>query len=185
MDDKEIIALYFSRSQDAVAETDAKYRNYCRKIAANILSDCRDADEAVNEAYLGAWNSIPPHSPENLGTFLGKIVRNVSLKIYRKNTSVKRSSDNFSLALDELSECVSNGKNAHEKLEEKEVSECIDRFLGTLKADERRVFVCRYWYFDSISDIAGRFSFTEGKVKSMLFRTRKKLMKALDKEGLL
>ena len=185
MDDKDIIALYFSRSQDAVAETDAKYGKYCRKIAANILSDCRDADEAVNEAYLGAWNSIPPHEPENLGTFLGKIVRNVSLKFYRKNSASKRNSDNFALAFDELSECVGDGKNAHEQLEAKETLECIDRFLDTLKPAERQVFVCRYWYFDSISDIAKRFSFTEGKVRTMLFRTRKKLIKALDKEELL
>lgn len=185
MDDKNIIELFFQRSQDALSETAAKYGNYCRKIAENILSDHRDADEAVNEAYLGAWNSIPPHKPENLASYLGRIVRNSSLKIYRRNSALKRSSEQFAAALDELEECAGNDRNAQEQLEMKEVTECINRFLDTLRPAERNVFVCRYWYFDSTSDIAQRFSFSEGKVRSMLFRTRKKLAKALDKEGLL
>ena len=185
MEDKDIISLFFRRSEEALTETDIKYGNYCRKIAANILSDGRDAEEAVNEAYLGAWNCIPPNNPEKLGPFLGRIVRNASLKIYRRNTAVKRSSDEFSVTLDELSECISDDKNIQAAIESKELTQHINAFLETLKPLERQVFVCRYWYFDSISDIAQRFSFSETKVRTMLCRTRKKLMKALDKEELL
>ena len=185
MDDKDIIELFFKRDENALSETDVKYGRYCRKIAVNILSDLRDADEAVNEAYLGVWNSIPPHNPENLCTYIGRIVRNISLKIYRRNNAKKRNGDEYSLALDELSECVGTEKNAQDMLESKELSRYLNVFLGTLKDTERKVFVCRYWYFDSIGDIAQRFSFSEGKVKSMLFRTRKKLLKTLGEEGLL
>ena len=129
MDDKNIIELFFQRSQDALSETAAKYGNYCRKIAENILSDHRDADEAVNEAYLGAWNSIPPHKPENLASYLGRIVRNSSLKIYRRNSALKRSSEQFAAALDELEECAGNDRNAQEQLEMKEVTELWHRSI--------------------------------------------------------
>lgn len=185
MDDSEIIELYFRRSESALSETDTKYGNYCRKIALNILADRRDAEEAVNEAFLGAWNSIPPNKPEKLGSFIGRIVRNVCLKIYRHNSAEKRSSDEFALALDELNECIGDGRNTQSEIETKELAEYVNTFIGKLKPHERQVFVCRYWYFDSISDIAERFSFSEGKVRTMLCRTRKKLMKALEEDELL
>lgn len=183
MDDKDIIALYFDRKENAVRETSQKYGKYCFSIAYNILQNEADANESVNDTYLNAWNSIPPHRPAVLSSFLGKITRNISLKKWRDMRAQKRGSGEVALVYDELSECITSDTDIHAELEAKEIAVFIDDFLKTLPDTERRVFVCRYWYFDSISSICVQFGFSESKVKSMLFRTRNKLLKKLKKEG--
>lgn len=183
MEDKDIIELYCARDEQAIVETKSKYDRYCHTIANNILHNNEDAEECVNDTYMGAWNSIPPHKPELLSAFLGKITRNLSLKRWRAGTADKRGGGETALALDELQECIPAADNVHEAIEVQELAAVIDTFLRELSEDERRVFICRYWYVDSITDICGQFGFGQSKVKMMLSRTRAKLLKRLEKEG--
>lgn len=185
MEDKEIVDLYWQRDEKAITETAEKYGRYCYSIAYNILSDTEDAEESVNDTYLNAWNSMPPHRPAVLSAFIGKITRYISLKKWRDNHTQKRGGGNIDLVYEELSDCVSSKFTVDEELEKKELSKLIDSFLDTLPLCEQSVFVCRYWYFDSISTIANQFGFSESKVKSMLHRTRKKLKTKLSQEGVL
>ncbi len=184
MDDSQIIALYFARSERALAETDAKYGRYCRTVAANILPDGRDAEEAVSDAWMAAWGSIPPHAPENLGTYLAKLTRRAALKRWRAASAQKRGGGQAEAALEELAEVLSGGTDPAQAAEDKALTESLDRFLGTLPDTERRVFLRRYWYLDGIGAICARFGFSRSKVKSMLSRTRKKLLDHLKKEDL-
>ena len=183
MEDRDIIALYLERNQEAVTETEKKYGRYCYSIAYNILYNAEDAEECVNDALMNAWNSIPPHMPSILSTFLGKLTRYVSLKKWRYARTKKRGGGETALAYEELSECIPGGKAVEEELQEKELAEMIDDFLDGLPAVERRIFICRYWYFDDISTISRQFGFSRSKVKSMLYRIRKKLMARLEEEG--
>lgn len=183
MDDNQIIELYINRNEKAIQCTSEKYGNYCFSIANNILHNKEDSDEVVNDTYMGSWNSIPPHKPHNLSTFLGKITRNLSLKKWRHLHAQKRGGDEVLLAYEELSYYIPDENDLNKQLETQEISEIINKFLETLKETERKVFVCRYWYFDSISKISKQFSFSETKVRSMLYRTREKLAAALKKEG--
>lgn len=185
MEDSQIVELYWQRNESAITETQSKYGRYCHKIAANILQNGEDAEECVNDTYIGAWNAMPPHKPAILSTFLGKITRRVSLKRYRERTAEKRGGGEIALALEELEECVSSGENIDEHLYVSELAEIINEFLRQLPIPERRVFLRRYWYFDSIADIASRYGFGESKVKMMLKRTRDKLEVQLQKEGIL
>ncbi len=137
----------------------------------------------MNDTYLGAWNAMPPHRPTSLNTFLGKITRNLSLKRWRAYSAVKRGSGEVALSLDELEECIPSASSVEEHLEAAELARMLDTFLDGLNEDDRRMFVCRYWYFDSVSDIAERFSFTQSKVKMSLKRTRDKLAIYLEQEG--
>ncbi|MBO7676758.1 MAG: sigma-70 family RNA polymerase sigma factor [Erysipelotrichaceae bacterium] len=183
MEDAKIVELYWNRDEAAIAETRDKYGNYCFSIAYNILHNQQDCEEAVNDTYLGTWNAIPPHHPLNLATFVGKITRRLSLNIYRNNTAQKRGGGQIAVSLDELDECIADERSLRDSLDEQIIADCIDEFLGTLKENERKVFVCRYWYFDSIEDIASRFRYSDSKVKMMLKRTRDKLKDHLLKEG--
>ena len=182
MEDYKIIELYLERNENAITETDKKYRKYCCSIAYNILHDKEDSEEAVNDTYLGAWNSIPPHVPDVLQTFLGRITRNISLKRIRSRNTQKRGKGDFFLVLDEMSELIPSGHDTENDIEAKELAQIINTFLISLPETERKVFVCRYWYFDPIADISKQFDFTKSKVKSMLFRTRQKLLIKLEKE---
>lgn len=182
MEDREIIKLYLERSENAISETDKKYRKYCRSIAYNILHDTEDSEEAVNDTYFGAWNSIPPNIPDVLQTFLGRITRNISLKKIRARNAQKRGNGDFFILLDEIAELIPSGQNTENDVEAKELAQFINKFLRSLPETERNVFVCRYWYFDSIADISTQFGFSQSKVKSMLFRTRKKLFNKLETE---
>lgn len=185
MEDTFIIDLYWQRDEQALVQTQNKYGHYCYTIAFNVLKNNEDSEEAVNDTYIAAWNAMPPERPGILSAFLGKITRNLSLKKYRDMTAQKRGGKAKALApLDELEECISDGKSIDAELEAKELAGSINDFLETLKEDERRVFVCRYWYFDSIEDIAKRFGFTQSKVKMMLKRTRDKLQEKLEKEDI-
>ena len=185
MDDSRIVELYLLRDQRAIEETQAKYGAYCTSIAWQILDSCEDADEVVNDTYIGAWNSIPPHRPAILRTFLGKITRRLALKRLRSRNTRKRGAGACALALEELEECVPSGFRIDESLEAEELTELIDRFLAGLREEERNMFLCRYWYFDSVSDIAERFACTQSKVKMTLLRLRKKLLTQLQKEDYL
>ena len=184
MQDYEIVDLYWNRSEIAIKETDLKYGRYCKRIAINILSNNQDAEECVNDAYLGAWNAIPPQRPFSLLSFLGRIIRNIALDRYDYNNAKKRN-NKFDVLLSELDECLSQSSdNVENKYEEGEVAKLISDFLLSINSVSRNVFLHRYWYTDSISDIANNYGMSESKVKSILFRVRKKLKKYLEKEGI-
>ena len=183
MEDGDIIVLYLERNQEAIAETEKKYGRYCYSIAYNILYNAEDAEESVNDALMNAWNSIPPHMPSILSAFMGKLTRYVSLKKWRYARTQKRGGGEIALAYEELSDCIPGNKSVDEELQEKELAEIIDCFLDELPAAERHIFICRYWYFADISTISKQFGFSSSKVKSMLYRIRKKLLFRLNEEG--
>ena len=185
MEDEQIVQLYWERSDRAISETAYKYGIYCRSIAQNILQNPEDAEEIVNDTWLGAWNAMPPHRPGVLSTFLGKLTRRISIDRFRTRTRHKRGGDTVTLALEELNECVPGGQDIQQELEQRELVRAIDRFLDTLPDRERRIFLCRYWYLDDIASISARFGFTRSKVKSMLYRIRNKLRTHLQEEGYL
>jgi RNA polymerase sigma factor, sigma-70 family len=185
MDDQRIVELFWQRNEAAITETQKKYGNYCRSIAGNILSRNEDVKEVVNDAYFGAWNAIPPHRPENLSTFLGKIVRRLAMKKLRYEAAQKRISSEATASLDELESCIPSSLRTEAHLEHTELTESINCFLETLKPEERRVFLRRYWFCDSIQSICSRYHYSQSKVKSMLMRTRNKLAVWLRKEGFL
>ena len=184
MDDAEIVQLYWDRNEQALAATADKYGRYCASIAENILRSKEDAEECVNDTYLNAWNAMPPRRPPALAAFLGKITRNLSIDRWRKYRAFKRGEGQIERALEELRECVSGTESAEEAAIRKEILTSLNRFLGTLKETERSVFLCRYWYLDSTEEIAEKSGFTVSKVKSMLFRIRKRLYAQLTEEGL-
>ena len=185
MEDMQIVDLYFARREQAIDETARKYGKYLFSIAYNILSSKRDSEEAVNDTYLGAWNSIPPHRPGRLSTYLGKITRRYSLEKWKAAHAQKRGGGEVTLALEELDTCIVSADRPETTLEAKELTYRINSFLKTLPDTEQRVFVLRYWYVMSIKEIAREFGFSDSKVKSMLSRTRVKLRQHLEKEGLL
>ncbi len=185
MEDSQIVDLYWERNEQAIRAAASKYGGYCYSIAYNILRSREDADESVNDTYLGAWNAMPPHRPNCLRTFLGKITRRVSLKKWRDEHRDKRGGDEVSLALEELSECIPSNASVEESVIAGELSARINRFVGTLAPTERQVFLCRYWYLDSIDKISADLCFGKSKVKSMLRRTRARLRADLEKEGVL
>lgn len=182
MDDSRIIMLFWQRNEDAITETQRKYGRYCYSIAYQILNNNEDAEECVNDTYIGAWNAIPPYRPEKLSVFLGRITRNLALKKWRAKNAAKRGGGETALAMHELEACISSGNNIEAYLNAEELAEIINVFLGGLSVAERRVFLCLYWYFDSISDISVQFGFTQSKVKMMLKRTREKLLRHLEQE---
>ena len=184
MEDGQIVDLYWQRDETALTETERKYGRYCFSIASNILHDREDAQECVNDTYLGAWNAIPPHRPTVLSTFLGKITRRLSLKKYRDQRADKRGGGAIEAHVDELEELIPDGQNIDDHLNAQELAGTLVEFVKTLNDNERRVFMCRYWYFDSISDIATRFGLSQSNVKVMLKRTRDKLAAHLEREGI-
>ena len=185
MDDLKIIELYFDRDEKALTETAHKYGNYCYAVAFSVLNSIEDSKETVNDTYLELWNTIPPERPTVLSAFIGKITRRLAIGRWRKNTAVKRGGGEFEATLDELSECISENANVEKIVEGKLVVSTINEFLKKLPDTERNVFICRYWYADSVKSVAKQFGFSESKVKSMLMRTRTKLKQKLAEEGLL
>ena len=183
MEDKRIVDLYWERSEIAISETANKYGRYCHYIAHNILHNNEDSEECVNDTYNDAWQSMPPHRPSILSTFLGKITRRISIDLWRKYSAKKRGGGVVALALEELEECVSGTGDVEEDVERLELQRKLNAFLLALSQVDRQVFMCRYWYMDSISDIAKQFACSESKIKSMLYRTRNKLRVMLEKEG--
>lgn len=183
MEDVKIVQLYWDRNESAITETSNKYGSYCTSIAQNILGNHEDALECVNDTYLNAWNSIPPHRPNMLSTFLGKITRNLSFNKYKHDHARKRGDGQLPAALDELSECVSGKEDVSAEIEYYELVKCIDSFLDSLPLDKRKIFVCRYWYNDSITEIAKQFHMKENAVSMTLARLRKKLKIILVERG--
>lgn len=182
--DSEIVALYFAREERAIEETQRKYGRYCFSIAFGLLGNEEDAEECVNDTYASAWNCIPPHKPSGLAGFLGKIVRRIAVDRVRYRNAEKRSCGELLPILDELKESLpdATAPSPAEELDREALARRLNDFLYALPDIERRVFVCRYYYGDSIAALAESFGFAESRVKSMLYRTRKKLRVCLEKE---
>jgi len=182
MKDEEIVELYFSRSENAISETALKYGNYCSYISQNILHSKEDAEECVNDAYLAVWNTIPPQKPEHILAYICRIVRNISITKYHSNTAKKRNSY-YDTALDELDECIMSGLSVEDEIDARELSCLINIFLDTLSKENRVIFVWRYWFSDSVQDIAEKLGISSNNVSVRLSRIRSKLKKFLKKEG--
>ena len=183
VEDRRIIEMYLQRNEDAVVQTECKYTKYCRSIAVQILDNPEDADEAVNDTWLAAWNCIPPHIPVCLKTFLGRLTRNISLKRIRSEKALKRGSAQVRVVFDEVENWLRSEEDVEQQISEQALADEIDRFLDSVSDTERKVFVRRYWYMQSVAEIAEHHGFSESKVKSMLFRMRKKLYARLKKEN--
>lgn len=175
MEDSKIIQLFFDRNELAISATSEKYGKYCSSIANNILGNTEDAEECVNDTYLKTWQSIPPHKPNVLSVFLGKITRNLAINKMKYNKADKRGNGQATAVLDEIAELVSGDDNVIGEIERKELINAINEFLKTLPSEKKKIFICRYWYFDSVSDIAKQFNMTENNVSVTLNRTRTKL----------
>ncbi len=184
MTDTEIISLFFARSEQAIDELAKKHGNAVARVARNILGNEQDTEECVNDTYLGTWNTIPPHRPSPLRTFVCRIARNLATKKYHSNTAVIRNSQ-YDLALDDLEEILADSNSVEEAYEAKELRAAINGFLATLNPSDRFLFMRRYWYSDPVKDIAKMAHSTTNSVTVRLFRIREKLRLYLEKEGLL
>lgn len=182
MNDKQIIQLYLDRSENAITETSTKYRSYCKKISMNILQNEPDTEEALNDTWFKAWNTIPPKKPNPLKAYLGMLIRTISINRYKYYTAQKRNSK-FDLLLSEVEEMIPSSQ-ANIDFEKGIISKSINRFLETCDKETRIYFVRRYFYSDSISDIAKMYGVSESKVKSSIYRTRNKLRMHLEKEDI-
>ncbi len=183
MEDEAIVRLYWQRDEGAIRETRDKYGNYLTKIAWNILANHEDSEESVNDTYLRAWDSMPPQKPGILSTYLGKITRQLSIDLYRKKHRQKRGGSDYALSLTELEDCVSGGDTTGEEVDLHLLAEALERYLRGLSPEARTVFLGRYYFMDPLREIAVCHGFTEGKVKSLLYRTRQGLREHLAKEG--
>lgn len=183
MEDKQIVDLYWERSEAAISETQNKYGRYCHYIAYNILHSREDAEECVNDTYIKAWNAMPPHRPQLLSAFLGKITRNTALDRYVYAKAKKRSGE-VALILDEMEQCIPDAKTSGSLADELALKEAINGFLRSLPAQTRVIFVRRYWYLSTIREIAGDYEMTISNVKVTLLRTRNKFREYLEKEGI-
>ena len=182
MDDHRIVALYWERDPRALAETQQKYSGYLHRITHNILQNEQDAQECVNDTYLRAWNAIPPHRPQRLCAFLGKIARHLALDRYTANTAHKRGGGTTATLLEEWRDCLPD--TAGQVEDEVAIQETISRFLQGLSAQHRRLFIRRYWYGDSINDLVATFGGSESRIKTQLLRTRQELKEFLEKENI-
>ncbi|MCQ2531168.1 MAG: sigma-70 family RNA polymerase sigma factor [Saccharofermentans sp.] len=186
MEDNQIVELYWQRDENAILETQTKYERYLTKVANNILNNVEDSMESVNDTYLNAWNSMPPHRPEMLSTFLAKITRRLSIDIFRKRTADKRGGTEYELSLQELQESGFEAGVDSEVVDENEsklLGEAINKYLRTLPEESRNIFIGRYFHNDSIKDVCNYYGYSETKVKSLLFRIRNGLRDYLEKEG--
>lgn len=183
MQDDKIVALYWQRDENAIRETEQKYGRYLSRIAHNILSDVEDSREAVNDTYLKAWTSMPPHRPDVLATYLGKITRQLSIDIFRRRNREKRRASEYALSLSELEECVCGDNTTELDVDLHLLAEAINAYLHTLTPQARNTFVGRYYYMDSIREVAAYYGMSESGVKSLLFRTRQGLKNYLEQEG--
>lgn len=182
MTDKEIIDLFFERSEQAIGELCASHGSAVRRVAFNILGNARDTEECVNDTWLGAWNAIPPARPDPLRTFVCAIARNLATKRYHANTAAKRNS-HYDFALDELSECIPALNTVEEEYAARELAQLINRFLDSLAYEDKFIFMRRYWYSDPLADIARMAGMSYGAASVRLHRTKTKLRNFLLKEG--
>ena len=183
MTDEKIVALYWARAEDAIAETEKRYGRYIRYITYNILLDHNDSEEITNDTYLKAWNTIPPAKPDQLKTYLGRIARQLSINRLEAEHAKKRNNGQYQLAMEELEECIPDPSEDSDLAQQTALRDSINHFLRALPVEQRRVFLKRYWYMCSVSQISNELSISESKTKSMLMRTREKLKQHLNKEG--
>lgn len=183
MEDKQIVDLYWERSEAAISESAKKYGNYCHSIAYRILFDEQDSLECVNDTWLKAWDSMPPHRPAKLSAFLGKITRNLAINRYHFDRAEKRGGGELPLALEELGDCVPGSHSVESVADDLVLKETLQRFLEGLSRDDRRIFLQRYWYFCQVKEIAADLDMTQSRVKMSLLRSREKLRALLEKEG--
>lgn len=183
MQDSQIIDLYWQRDESAISETDKKYGAYCLCVSRHILADIQDAEECVNDTWFHAWNSMPPQKPKQLRMFLAKITRNLSLDCWRRKNRIRRGGGEMMLALEELEECVQSTKDVETEIQAKELGRYIREFLDTLPVRECNVFLRRYFYIETVEEIAKRYQLRQDSVHVILSRTRKKLRRYLEKEG--
>ena len=184
MQDQEIVSLYWQRSEDAIPETIRKYGAYCYSVAINILSNREDAEECVNDTWLGAWNSMPENRPALLAPYLARLTRWLSLSTLKSRNRLKRGGGEATLALEELQHELPSKIDLFEQIELQELSKVINAFITNLNSTERKIFLARYWYMTPISLISEKSGFSKSKVKSMLLRTRRRLHSALEEAGL-
>lgn len=182
MEDKLIVDLYWARNEDAITQTSIKYGNMMHATSRSIVGTHEDAEECVNDAYLAAWNSMPENRPTYLGGYMAKIIRNISINRYDHNHAAKRYG--VQVVFEELEECLGDSRTPEEEYESGCLREVLDDFLAGLEPEKRIVFLRRYFYTDSISDIAARMQVSEGKIKSMLFRLRAQLAEVLKEAGI-
>ena len=182
LEDSKIISLFFERSEQAIRELDSKYGPAVKKLAANILNDRMDAEECVSDTYLRVWSSIPPHAPNPLAAYVCAIARNLAINRYRARHAEKRDGS-YDLVLEEMQECLPSGVDVETEYEAKELSDAINRFLSTLEREDRILFVRRYWYADSVAELAAENRCSANRVSVRLFRLREKLRNTLQKEG--
>lgn len=183
MEDQMIIDLYWARSEQAIAASEEKYGPYCRSIAQGILARREDAEECVNDTWLRAWNAMPPQRPGILSAFFAKLTRNLSLDRWRRERAAKRGGSQTEAALHELEDCLPDRHGPEEQPEAGETAALISAFLRAQPELDRRLFVRRYFYLESVAALAARFRLTQGQVKSRLHRTRGRLKQALEQEG--
>lgn len=183
MKDSEIVDLYWERNENAIRQTQEKYEAYLFKVSCNVLADLEDSRECVNDTYLAAWNSIPPNRPGVLSAYLGKIVRQISIDVFRKKHAAKRYASEYALSLEELGDSFSDGITPEHSLDAKLLDDAINRFVRALPGEVQRAFIGRYYFFDSLKDIAKYCGMKESKLKSLLYRTRQQLKIYLIKEG--
>lgn len=183
MEDSHIVELYWQKNADAIKETDRKYGAYCFAIADNILRSSEDSEECVNDTWLNAWNAIPPQKPAKLQMFLAKITRNLSFNRFNARSAEKRGGGEILLVLDELAECLASESDVESEYEARELGRYIRRFVQKLPEREGNVFVRRYFFTETVAEIAKRYGLSENNVMVILSRTRKKLKAQLIKEG--
>ena len=182
MQDSQIVALYQARDERAITETAHKYGSYCTSIAQNILQNLQDAEECVNDTWLRTWNSIPPAAPQALGSYVGRITRNLAFDRYKTTHRDKRGGGQLPLALEELGEVAASEYSVEDAWREQEFVDLINTFLRSLPERHRNIFVRRYFYTDSVPDIAKRFGISQANVLKILSRARIRLKEYLDKE---
>ena len=186
MEDTKIIDLFWERDERAIQETETAYGRYCRTIAFNILGDEEDVQECLNDTWLGAWNSIPPARPACLSAFLAKITRNLAISKYRAKYAKKRTGDRLSESLDELGECIPvSNDNVSQAIDRRILAEAINGYLDTVSEKQRKIFVRRFFYFDSIAEISQMYGIGQSDVKVTLMRMRRSLQKILEEEELM
>ena len=184
MFDEEIVEMYWARSEDAILETSKKYGKYCFSIAYNILRDNEDSNECVNDTYFKAWNSMPSHRPDRLSTFLGKITRNIALNKYEYYSAQKRGAGQLEGVIDELSECISGEESPESVIDRMICDDVINTFLAGQTAENRKIFVSRYWYACTVAEISQKYHISENSITVRLYRMRNALKSILKKEGL-